>query len=166
MRMKNNFEWNVYISNFNSNKIEVYNIFNHGGFHRDLLKLKKDYKKKIKEIESSLKAKITDTSKFIDKMQKELFSYKDGEFADKINNSLRYHFWAKCEWEIILTDWPTHVDIKEVERMANEIKKENLQYKVGVSLECEEKVDVFDQIKLNWETFVDYVWDNILYIKD
>lgn len=32
-------EWNVYIHNINQNKIEVYNIFEHGSFIEDLRKL-------------------------------------------------------------------------------------------------------------------------------
>ena len=41
-------EWNVYRYNFNENKIEVFNIFNHESFRKDvesLLKKKIDSKK-------------------------------------------------------------------------------------------------------------------------
>ena len=59
------------------------------------------------------------------------------EFAEKIDFELKYRYWSKCEWEIILSDWPP----------SNTFKKE--------------KIDVYDQIKLNWNIFVDYVWENL-----
>ena len=47
-----------------------------------------------------------------------------------------YYYWSKCEWEIILSAWPSRKDFNE------------------------EKIDVFDQINLNWDRFADYVWEN------
>lgn len=55
------------------------------------------------------------------------------EFADKIQSELRYYFWSKCEWEIEIVDWMGH-------------QKNGL------------KTDVFKQITLNFDVFVDYVW--------
>ena len=52
-----------------------------------------------------------------------------------------YYFWSKCEWEIILSDWPPSDTF------------------------CKEKIDVFDQVMLNWDIFVDYIWNNRQYIK-
>ena len=36
--------WNVYIENINKSQIEVYNIFDHSGFNKDLLKIYDEYK--------------------------------------------------------------------------------------------------------------------------
>lgn len=103
--------WNVYFGDFNRRVIRTYNVFDHFGFWNDLVKAKKKHK-------------------------------DDREaFAEDVRISLRYFFWAKCEWEIILDHWPS---------------KEGFEDK---------KVDVFDQINLNWERFIDYIWENRSKIK-
>ena len=71
-------EWNVYIGGFNSRRIEVYNIFDHGGFLEDCRKAARKY------------AKDRDS------------------FANAVRKSLQYFFWSKCEWEIIIGHWPHH----------------------------------------------------------
>lgn len=98
-------EWYVFISNFNTRKIETYNIFDHYRFFEDC---KKNAKKNIHDYDN---------------------------FCKTLKRDLMYYFWSKCEWEIILNDWPT-------------------------SGKCEEKIDVYDQIKINWKTFCDYVWSH------
>lgn len=66
---------------------------------------------------------------------------KNGEdkdaFAEQLRRDLMYSYWSKCEWEIIIDHWP-HTD------------------------RCHaEKVDVYDQVRLNWDLFVEYVWQHI-----
>ena len=97
-------EWNVYISNINKMKIESYNIFNHYTFRKDCEEAYEKYKDNI------------------------------DEFANAVENSLAYFFHYKCEWEIILLDFPP------CERFKNE------------------KVDVYHQVKLNWQMFISYLW--------
>lgn len=99
--------WNVYIENINQKKIEIYNIFSYYGLEESF--------KKIKEECNGNKS----------------------EFAEKVDRALVYRFWAKCEWEIILSDWPP----------SDKFNKE--------------KIDVYDQVRLNWDIFIDYVWDNL-----
>ena len=36
-------EWNVFVSDFNTDKIEVYNVFDHHSFMEDLIKINKKY---------------------------------------------------------------------------------------------------------------------------
>lgn len=97
--------WNVYVENFNKKEIEVYNIFDHVSFDNGV---KKAYKQHKDDFDA---------------------------FAESVKRELMYYFWSKCEWEIILSDWPPSgkFDVK--------------------------KVSVYDQIMLNWETFIHYVWD-------
>lgn len=57
-------------------------------------------------------------------------------FADELNKSLMYYYWSKCEWETVLSLWPPRDDCHD------------------------RKIDVYDQIKMNWDHFVNYVWDN------
>ena len=56
---------------------------------------------------------------------------------DKI---LKYYFWSKAEWEVIISPW------------------------VGGKIEqCEIKIDVYSQVKINWEAFFNMVTKKFLY---
>lgn len=55
------------------------------------------------------------------------------EFCRQLRIDLAYYYWSKFEWEIIISSWPSYG-------------------------ESETKVDVFDQVMLNWQVFCDYVW--------
>ena len=100
-------EWNVYTENINRRQIEKYNIFRHGRFVEDVKKIYEEYKDDF------------DT------------------FSSEIRKSLMYYFWGKCEWEIILSDWPPSDNFDK------------------------EKVDVYDQVMINWNVFIKYVWDTL-----
>ena len=63
-------------------------------------------------------------------------SHDIDNFATQLKKDLMYYFWSKCEWEIILTSWPPNNNFND------------------------KKIDVFDQINLNWERFVEYIWAN------
>ena len=55
-------------------------------------------------------------------------------FANALKSNLRYYFWSKCEWEVLVYPWPVGHNDKPI------------------------KIDVYDQVMLNWESFVDYCW--------
>lgn len=57
------------------------------------------------------------------------------EFAKELKSLLMYYFWSKCEYEVVIT--PFSNNIKESEKR---------------------KVDVYTQVMLNWEVFLNYVW--------
>lgn len=103
--------WHVYRENINTRRIEIYNIFDHASFKKD-----------VEEAYATCKTK--------------------DEFVEQLRKSLMYYFWSKCEWEVVITDWPTHIDS-------------------DYHLHTAEKIDVYDQVKLNWSVFVDYVWDTL-----
>lgn len=58
------------------------------------------------------------------------------DFEDRLRRMAQYHFWSKCEWEILISEWPP----------------------APASRNVVEKVDVYDQLRLNWDKFVEYVW--------
>jgi hypothetical protein len=58
------------------------------------------------------------------------------EFSELVKRSLRYYFGTKCEWEIILSCWPPSSKFSG------------------------KKVDVYDQVMLNWDRFIEYLWSN------
>ena len=126
--------WNVYREDFNNRAIVKYNIFDHGGFARDVNEL--------------LKANVS----------------RD-EFAERLKRSLRYWFWCKSEHEVVLCSWPVYIDKAELDRLNTECEECNNKwghypYKINVALEIGEKVDIYDQVMMNWHQFIEYVWGN------
>lgn len=124
--------WNVFREDFNRRAIVKYNIFDHGGFARDVKKLLTE-----------------DISK--------------DEFTEQLNRSLRYWFWCKSEHEVVLTSWVPYIDEKELNRLNVEYEEHykkwnNYPIKMWVNLNVSEKIDIYEQIKLNWDVFVNYVW--------
>ena len=60
--------------------------------------------------------------------------YSKEVFAEELKQKLRYYFWARCEFEVTVVGYPpSH---KNVER----------------------KIDIYEQVMLNWDVFLDYVW--------
>lgn len=97
--------WMVFCEDVNARRIEPYNIFRHTGFKKECVKAAQTFDKD-----------------------------KDG-FSKEIMRWLKYYFWSKCEWEIVLSSWP--VDDRTPK----------------------EKIDVCDQVLLNFDAFVDYIWE-------
>ena len=58
------------------------------------------------------------------------------DFKEKVWGLLSYYFWSKCEWEINLTSW------------INPDRCSPL------------KIDVYDQVNINFSQFIDYLWAN------
>lgn len=68
--------------------------------------------------------------KEVDELLKEELTKE--EFTDKLKHQLMYYFWSKCEYEVILLPWTGQAD--------------------------DTKIDIYDQIMMNFDNFVDYVW--------
>ena len=58
------------------------------------------------------------------------------KFCEQLRTDAMYYYWSKCEWELVLSPWTP--------------RKER----------CDIKIDVWDQVKLNWEQFCLYVWEH------
>ena len=126
--------WNVYRCDINSRQVEIYNIFEHGGF---IDAVKKLMKKKIK---------------------------KD-EFSEELRIIVGYFFRARIQWEMSICFYPVNVGREEIERVIDEREKfyrkeGKFPYLQGIDVESVKKIDVYEQVKLNWEIFLDYVWGN------
>ena len=76
--------------------------------------------------------------RFLDDLKKAERKYKGDRdaFLREVEHLCHYYYWSKCEWEIVLSHWPPREGY------------------------AEEKVDVWDQIALNWDRFADYLWEN------
>lgn len=59
------------------------------------------------------------------------------DFSKEVDLLCMSRFWSKFEWEIVIKQWTGYDNPKQM------------------------KVDVYDQLKLNWGRFIDYLWDNI-----
>ena len=105
--MREDMVWNVIIVGFNSKKIETYNIFDHSRFREDL---EDNYKHNKNDYDA---------------------------FCEQLDRDLKYYFWSKCEWEVIVSSWPPMPEGKEIE----------------------EKIDVYDQVIQNKDIFFKYTWD-------
>ena len=57
-------------------------------------------------------------------------------FERELQRSLKYFFWSKCEWEILISPWS------------------------GTDKDKAIKVDVCWQVMLNWDKFAAYVWEH------
>lgn len=56
------------------------------------------------------------------------------EFSEELRKTLMYYFWSKCEYEIIILPW------------------------CGSKETTGKKVDVYSQVMLNFNSFLNYVW--------
>lgn len=72
---------------------------------------------------------------------KDLAEMKDiediDEYAEKLRRSIMYHFWGRCEYEILIAEWP---------------------YDEEKGPRCD-KVDISDMVKMNWPIFVSYTYN-------
>lgn len=61
----------------------------------------------------------------------------ENKFTEQeLRREISYYFWAKCEYEILLSDWP-----------CDKAKK---------------KISVYDQIMINWKLFYEIAKENYL----
>jgi len=87
------------------------------------------------------------------------------KFADSVRSALMSEYWSRCEYETVITTWPSYVTKDDVARMAKEIEERERKWGstsglVGVDLYSGVKIDVYTQVMLNWDSFIKYLWDN------
>ena len=124
--------WNVYVRDSNGREIKVFNIFDHHSFRESVIKLKR--KKFPKEV-----------------------------FAEMLKREVMYYFWSKYEYEVVVTSFPPYIDKKELDRLNAEYEEYNIKWghyplRMDVRPEIGGKIDIYAQVMLNWDVFVDYVW--------
>lgn len=84
--------------------------------------------------------------------------YKDKcEFSEELRKDVGYYYWCKAEHEVVVTSFPPCISKKEAKR----IQKEDFNIRTCVNLDNAVKVDIYSQIRLNWDRFVDYVWNEL-----
>ena len=96
------------------------------------------------------------------------------DLASHLKSELQYHFWSKCEWELIvkinednhifLIPW---VGCREPEKVRIDVTddtsfdwKSFAKHHIGRQIyKNEAKIDVYDQVMWNFDAFIDYWWD-------
>lgn len=113
-----------------------------------------------------VKYNIFDHSGFAQDVNKLLeVGVSKSEFTEQLNRSLRYWFWGKTEYEVLITSWPVHIDKTELDKLNTEYEEYNNKwshypYKINVAPDVGKKVSVYDQVMMNWDQFVEHVWSN------
>lgn len=131
-------EYYVYNEDVNNKEIIKYNIFKNSRFIEGLAEV---YNQFVED-------------KDLDK------------FKEKVKNQLLYSYWGRCEYEVVITSWPPHVDVEEIDRIKNEIDEHNSKYswrqvRASVNLSVAEKISIYDQIMLNFDIFFNYILSNL-----
>ena len=57
--------------------------------------------------------------------------YKDNIFETEVKSTLMYYYWSKCEWETEIGSW--------------------------IDKERKVKIDVYEQVLINWDHFIKYL---------
>lgn len=125
----------VYVENINKRKIEKYNVLNDAIIDEII--------ERTKDFPGDKKA-----------------------FAEQVEQIMMYHYWSRSEWESVLTSWPPNMRLEELIRLNQEVEESQQKYgqepyALTVSLTTAEKIDVYDQIVMNWNIFIDYAWENL-----
>ena len=127
--------YKVFYENFNKKEIVNYDIFKSGHWEKVACELK------------------------------EVFPNRK-EWEKHFRTRLMSQYWSRSEYEFIATSWPPYITTDKVDEMKREIKEHtekwgNPPYRINPPLIVARKIDIFEQIDMNWKVFADYVWRNI-----
>ena len=104
--------------------------------------------------------------KFLEDLLTAKRKYKDNfeEFAEHVRKSLQYYYWSKSEYETVITTWPPYIESEELNRLNKEKHEREIRnrpfYRDAVNLTTRYKIDIYTQIMMNWDRFIDYIWNN------
>lgn len=104
--------------------------------------------------------------KFLEDLLTAKRKYKDNfkEFAEYVRKSLQYYYWSKSEYETVITTWPPYITSEELNRLNKEKHEREIRhrpfYREAVNIDTRYKIDIYTQIMLNWDRFIDYIWNN------
>ena len=85
------------------------------------------------------------------------FYYTKTTFAKEIKKSAVYFFWCRFESETVITTFPPQITPEELDRLIAIDKK---AYSYDVNLKTASKIDIYCQLNLNWNHFIEYIWNN------
>lgn len=141
--------WVVYCCDCNADKIKEYNVLSGKIFLEEIKEIMKKCRDKDRE-----------------------------EFSEALKRKMMYHFWSRCEWELIieitednrifLIPWAgcrepdkVKIDVTDDESFDwRGFAKKHINQQV---YKTKAKIDVYDQLNYRWEEFVDYVLNSGIY---
>ena len=152
--------WNVYHNDINNRKIELFNVFRHGGFIKSLSKELKQIDKDRFVIET-----LVAQNQEQHKPYKKLVMNFENDVSERIRKICGYYFWSKSEYEIVITSWPPYINVEDIQKLQDEIDKHNKQWntkqrQINITPTIAEKIDIYDQLRLNWNAFLHYINEN------
>ena len=136
--------WEVYCQSMSRNKIEPFNIFEHGRFREDVAAAYKKYKKNG-ELE---------------------------EFKERVNRELFYYYGSKCEWEVLIERKDNSVVLSPwigKENIQVELRDElnfdwlafyNEMEQKFIKKQNKIKIDVCMQVRFKFDDFINYILKN------
>ncbi len=126
----------VVIYNEFGHGIQFRNIFEFGQFAALMTHLKK-FNKRLRATygkDDARYQKLIDRTIWDEKKRKRKYTPED-LLEIELRHKCMYHFWSKCEYEVIVTGWP---DTK-----------------------TEKKIDIYQQLDANWDIFKNTVFEAI-----
>ena len=107
---------------------------------------------------------------FIKGLKKKVTSKE--EFAKKLRSEMMYHFWSRCEYEVILSNEDGRIIMspwlpcERYDYTLDVTDREDFDWVGFFHKKIESfrrkdrvKIDVFDQLDYRWNEFVDYCWN-------
>ena len=84
------------------------------------------------------------------------------EFKTFVKTKSQYQWWARCEYEIILSPWPYNTSPSERydKKGENDVEAWKEHWKKHLQ-ECE-KIDVYKQVMMNLNVITDLVIDDVI----
>ena len=118
---------------YETGKLKLFNVFDDVGFRLD--------------VEEIMKQK-----------------YDKKQFLYKLDYTAWFHFGSKIEWELFYYRSPILINAEEIKRIADEYhkrlkSKENTLDDFETRPQKWRKIDVNQQLHVNWEHFTNYVWN-------
>ena len=159
-------EWYVYNQDINKHKIKPYNVFKHGGFIEGLNQMFKDIKKEQSNYLKKNNLEEPLTLREVNKYNKHMQEFEN----ECLRKECGYYFWSKCEYEVVVTSWPPYMDVENIDKLKKEVEEHDSQWsckqlRINVPLTVGEKIDIYDQLRLNWDAFKRYVFEHEKEIK-
>lgn len=157
--------WKVLYEDFNRKHISYVNVFEFyqfSGIFNELKKILSKFKKTWKD--TNLTTMYLDHQADIQELRTTLL--------DTLDSRLVYAFWAKCEYEVIVSTWPPHFDYDAAVKRIKKLKAENNDWHKDVNSVAsvlnvgqgpELKIDIYKQITANYASFQEVVLNYIGY---
>lgn len=132
--------WNVYNYNFNTHKIEIFNIFRHGSFTQYVYKAARNCKDK------------TDFTKAIrGELLYYFWSKSEYELIIKLTDDNRVFLYPWCG-----NSNPDNEKIEVTSDYWLNFAKSHINRQIYTN---EAKIDIYDQVVFQFDEFIEYVWN-------